>query len=276
MNSALQLGPFVAPFSLLLMFAAVAVALYVAKRVGKSSEFDIEAKVFQTVFTGLLVARLVFVWQYWSEYRGAPLDILDVRDGGWSAVGGFLGAWFYILGLQLWRRALAKPLHAAFGAALVVWLAGTLALTVQADAAPRLPNLSVVTLEEGQVNLADFSGRPTVVNLWATWCPPCVREMPMLQRAQLDHPSVNFVFVNNGESADKVKSWLAARNLPLKNVLLDRGAQMGAVFKQPGLPTTLFFDAEGRLVSTRIGELSLATLTRDLRIVLERDAEIDR
>lgn len=276
MSQALQVGPFVVPYSLLLVLAAVAAALYVGKRVGRKSGFDIEAKVWQTLLAGLLVARLVFVWQYRSEYLVAPLDILDVRDGGWSAAGGFLGAWFYILGLWLWRRVLAKPLHAAFGAAVVVWLAGTLALTVQADAAPRLPDLSVATLEGGQMNLADFSGRPTVINLWATWCPPCVREMPMLQRAQLDHPSVNFVFVNNAESADTVKSWLAAQKLPLKNVLLDSGGQTGAAFKQQGLPTTLFFDAEGRLVSTRIGELSLATLTRDLRIVLKPDTEIDQ
>lgn len=106
-----------------------------------------------------------------------------------------------------------------------------------------------------------------MVNLWATWCPPCVREMPVLQKAQADHPGVNFVFVNQGESADKVAAWLVARKLSLRNVLLDGQGQIGAAFKQRALPTTLFFNAKGQLVSMRVGELSAATLTERLQAV---------
>lgn len=265
MSQALQVGPLVVPLSLLVMLAAVAAAILVGKRVGQRSGFDIEARVWQTLIAGLVAARLVFVWQYRSEYLVDPLDILDVRDGGWNSWGGFAGAWLYVLGLQLWRRALARPLYAALATATVIWLAGTLALTAHLDAGPKLPELALGRLEGGQANLAAFAGKPTVVNLWATWCPPCVREMPMLQRAQLDNPAVNFVFVNNRESAQIVSAWLAAQKLPLRNVLLDGSGRAAAHFRQQGLPTTLFFDAEGRLVSTRMGELSLATLTRDLR-----------
>jgi hypothetical protein len=57
---------------------------------------------------------------------------------------------------------------------------------------------------------------------------------------------------------------IAARNLSLHNVLLDTQGQALGVFKQRGLPTTLFFDAMGRLVSTRAGELSAASLTEKL------------
>lgn len=56
-------------------------------------------------------------------------------------------------------------------------------------------------------------------------------------------------------------AWLRARKLPLHNVLFDANKQAGVAFKQGVLPTTHFFDAKGRLVSTRIGELSSATLT---------------
>ena len=87
----------------------------------------------------------------------------------------------------------------------------------------------------------------------------------MLQQAQVDSPGVNFVFLNQGESADTVGAWLQARKLPMRNVLMDETTQAGAAFKQRALPTTLFFDAEGRLVSTRIGELSAATLAERLR-----------
>jgi thiol-disulfide isomerase/thioredoxin len=114
------------------------------------------------------------------------------------------------------------------------------------------------------VRLDGFAGRPTVVNLWATWCPPCVREMPVLQQAQRAHSDVHFVFVNQGEPAERVRSWLSGRGLELRNVLIDGRGQAGAAFDQQGLPTTLFFDAEGRLVGRRIGELSSATLGEKL------------
>ena len=138
-------------------------------------------------------------------------------------------------------------------------------LSARPDTGQELPALSFTSLEGGTVQLAELKGKPTVVNLWATWCPPCVREMPVLHQAQVDHPGVNFVFVNQGESAEKVGAWLQARKLPLRNVLMDRDGQTAAAFKQRALPLTLFFDAKGRLVSTRIGELLAATLTERLQ-----------
>jgi hypothetical protein len=55
----------------------------------------------------------------------------------------------------------------------------------------------------------------------------------------------------------------------MRNVLIDADGQAGAAFKQRALPTTLFFDAQGRLVSTRVGELSSATLTERLQALAE-------
>ena len=87
----------------------------------------------------------------------------------------------------------------------------------------------------------------------------------MLHQAQIDHPGVNFVFLDRGEPADTVGAWLQARKLPMRNVLMDVNRQAGTAFKQRALPTTLFFDAKGRLVSTRIGKLSTATLNEKLQ-----------
>ena len=115
------------------------------------------------------------------------------------------------------------------------------------------------------IRLDAFIGKPTVVNLWATWCGPCVREMPVLHQAQLDHPAVNFVFVNQGEQPERVGAWLKHRSLPLRNVLIDGKGEAGSAFDQRALPTSLFFDARGQWVATRIGELSRATLTEKLQ-----------
>jgi thiol-disulfide isomerase/thioredoxin len=148
-----------------------------------------------------------------------------------------------------------------------VWLVGTITLALQGGSGRQdMPDLGFRSLDgqPAEVQLATFKGKPTVVNLWATWCPPCVREMPVLQQAQADQPDVNYVFLNQGESADRVGSWLQARQLHMRNMLLDETRTAGAAFKQSALPMTLFFDAEGRLASTRIGELSAATLAERL------------
>jgi YD repeat-containing protein len=88
--------------------------------------------------------------------------------------------------------------------------------------------------------------------------------MPVLQQAQQQNPDVHIVFVNQGESAQRVRTWLAGRGLALDHVLLDPRGQATAAMDAAGLPTTLFYDAEGRLVSRRIGELSTATLAEQM------------
>jgi hypothetical protein len=88
--------------------------------------------------------------------------------------------------------------------------------------------------------------------------------MPAMQRAQAANPGVHFVFVNQGEEAPAVAQYLDQHGLILRNVLLDPHSNVGVALGQGALPTTLFFDAEGRLVSTRLGELSSATLNQRL------------
>ena len=265
MNNAMVVGPFVLPYSLLLSFAAVASTLYVGKRSGRKAGIDVESAVWHTLLVGLVVARLAFVWEFRSAYWASPLDMFDIRDGGWSPTAGFVAAWLFAASRQGQLPAAKKALRAALLTGTVVWAVGAAVLSVRPDTGQELPALSFTSLEGQTVTLAEFKGKPIVINLWATWCPPCVREMPMLHQAQIDRPSVHFIFLSQGEPADKVRDWLQARNLPLRNVLMDGNRQAGAAFKQHSLPTTLFFDAKGRLVSTRIGELSAATLNERLQ-----------
>jgi len=264
MSSGLQLGPLAIPFSLLLVLVAGAVAMFVAGRLGRERAGEVESLVWQAAVVGFLVARFVFVLQFRDAYVESPLGVLDVRDGGWSPLAGFAGAALFAFVRQFRRPAIRMPLWSALATGAAIWGLGSFAATLELDDAPRLPPLALVSLEGKPVKLTDFQGRPTVVNLWATWCAPCVREMPVLQQAQAGHPAVNFVFVNAGESPQRVQGWLQSRRLPLKNVLLDPGNEVTAVFKAPGFPTTLFFDAKGRLVSVRMGELSAATLRQRL------------
>ena len=112
------------------------------------------------------------------------------------------------------------------------------------------------------VQLADYKGGPLVINLWATWCPPCRREMPVLERAQHQRPDVTFLFVNQAESMQSVSTFLATQGLTLDNVLFDASGRLGQAVGSMALPTTLFYSAEGRLINSHLGELSQASLAR--------------
>jgi thiol-disulfide isomerase/thioredoxin len=260
LSSGLQIGPFALPYTLLLVLAAFGAALVVGKLSARDHAREVDNLLWQAAVAGFVAARLAFVWQFRDSYLAAPLGILDIRDGGWTPLAGFIAAALLAL-LRSWRRPpLVRPLWSALATGVVIWGVGTLVLEERTADGPRLPPLALVSLEGAPVKLSDFQGKPTVVNLWATWCPPCVREMPVLHQAQVDHPSVNFVFVNAGEPAPRVQAWLQGRQLPLRNVLLDQTNQVSQHFKAPGFPTTLFFDAKGVLVSVRMGELSAATL----------------
>src|SRR5690554_5842175 len=136
--------------------------------------------------------------------------------------------------------------------------------TLPEQAVVPLPDLQLVGFDERPVSLSSYKGQPIVLNLWATWCPPCRREMPVLEQAQSDYPEVAFVLVNQGESAGEVGDFLTAQGLELEHVLLDPFSRAMHEVGSRGLPTTLFFDAEGRLVDSHMGELTMPSLRNTL------------
>ena len=263
--SSLQLGPLALPLPPLVLALAAALGLALGKRLGRSVGVDAEPALLRMFLLGLVASRLGFVWEWRAVYLHDPLGILDIRDGGWEVVAGFAAACLYGLVLLQRQPALRKPLLAATFALLASWTAGEVAIaTLTGGSRQPMPALSLQALDGRSVALAGFVGKPTVVNLWATWCPPCRREMPLLQQAQAAHPELNFVFVNQGETRDVILRYLQGQGIVLQNVLIDARKATGAAFNEQALPTTLFFDAQGRLVSTRVGALSEATLRQRL------------
>lgn len=215
------------------------------------------------LLVGVLVARISFVFEYRNGYLEDPWSVLDIRDGGWDVQTGIVAAWLFAILALKERAAPRTPLIAALSVASVVWGLGSMALAMQSRD-QELSAVPVPTTAGDSASLAQFKGKPTIVNLWATWCPPCQRELPLLQRAQADHPEAHFVFLNQGEGVDRVRAFLASRGFVLRNVLLDLKGQAGAEYGGGALPTTILFDAQGRLVETHIGELSAGTLAESL------------
>ena len=188
MNQSLQIGPLSLPYSVLLTLVAIALGGFVARRLARAAGTEAEPTLTQMLLVGLVAARLAFVWQWREQYFDLPLGILDIRDGGWEPIAGVVAA--LLFGLQRAHRqaGLRKPVLAAAVTTGMVLLLGSIATLLMSSSAVPLPPLTLSSLEGRPVSLAGFTGKPTVVNLWATWCPPCRREMPVLQQAQADPP----------------------------------------------------------------------------------------
>jgi thiol-disulfide isomerase/thioredoxin len=258
----LSIGPLALAHVLLLaaLGLAVLVGWWVARRGGQNPE----SVLFNLLLLGLLVARLAFVGHYWAQYRDDLWQALDIRDGGFLAWPGVLAAVLAAL-LWAWRQpALRRSLGFGLGSGLLFWLLASMALNAY-EQGTRLPALSLRNAAGASVNLADYRGRPLVINLWASWCPPCRREMPVLQEAQAQRGDIAFLFVNQGEDSMAVARFLAAQGLQLDNLLFDPGGQFGRQVGSMSLPTTLFYDAEGGQLGSHLGELSRGSLAHYLK-----------
>ncbi|MGH8465022.1 MAG: redoxin family protein, partial [Pseudomonas sp.] len=195
--------------------------------------------------------------------REDPMQIVDLRDGGFLLWPGLVVVAVGAL-WQGWRRTtLRRPLGWGLFSGALLWLLGSLASHLY-DQGTQLPEMSLQKANGQPVQLTTYRGRPLVINLWATWCPPCRREMPVLQQAQHDYPDITFLFVNQGEAPQTVTTFLATTGLELSHVLFDSGGQLAQQVGSMALPTTLFYNAEGRLVTSHLGELSRASLSHAL------------
>lgn len=265
----ISLGPFAFALDHLLWFGCLLTIDWVAGRVAGAPRPDFGRLIWPAALVGLLVARLGFVALEFDLYRAEPAALLDLRDGGylpWLGALALLGvlAWFG------WREpALRRPLGAGVLAAGLLLGVGNLLLG-RSDGAP-LPSLALRTLAGEAVRLDELGrGQPTVVNLWASWCPPCRRELPAFVAVQQNHPQVRVLLVNQGEDAATVRAYLAGQGLAPHDVLLDHASALSAQVGGAGLPTTLFLDAEGRLVEQHMGPLSAVTLSSRVRALLPR------
>jgi thiol-disulfide isomerase/thioredoxin len=108
------------------------------------------------------------------------------------------------------------------------------------------PTASMADLEGNPVTLADYRGKVLVVNFWATWCGPCVREMPMFQEYQDRYPQMVVLGVDQEESPETVKEFLTQLQLTY-TILLDQKADMGRALQITFLPTTIFVDEKGEI-----------------------------
>ncbi|MDR5867851.1 TlpA disulfide reductase family protein [Halomonas koreensis] len=216
-------------------------------------------------FNGLVIAwlvgaRLGHVALNLAAYQAAPLDVLKLWQPGYQGVAGLLAA----MAWSAWTLrdrlgALLGALGLSLGASLL-WLALAIWSPLGGGPALReLPPLALENLDGETVRLDELAGERVILNLWATWCPPCRRELPLLAEADA-RDDVTVVVINQGEALLPVARYLDERGLAFAHALLDPRQSLMVESEAPGLPTTLLFDARGRTRAQHVGELTRATL----------------
>lgn len=210
----------------------------------------------RAVVLGVVAARLAFVLANLPVFLSDPLSVLYVWQGGYLSLAGVAVA-ALLLALDLRRLpGQAAPMLVAALLAGAAW--NTARLLSPDPAASQLPAAAFAALDGTPAGFVP--GQPVVVNLWASWCPPCRREMPMMTEVAASETGVQMVFMNQGEGEAVIRRFLTRDGLPDRGMWLDPGQAMQAEFGIPGLPATLFFDAAGQLHHLHVGEISRAGL----------------
>lgn len=153
------------------------------------------------------------------------------------------------------RRTLAFA-GAGFAAALAgAWWATR--HTGPSEVEQRLWTLNFATPDGGSLALADFRGRPLVLNFWATWCAPCKQELPEIEQIYNEKKGGGLVVleVNWQEPADTAKAYFADRNLPMP-VLLDTNSSVFNQYRLQGLPDHFFIGRDGKVAALYFGQLT--------------------
>ena len=143
---------------------------------------------------------------------------------------------------------------------------GEVAAFAVADRAQRLPDLAFQDAAGNPLHLADWRGRTVLLNLWATWCVPCRKEMPALDALQgkLGSDKFEVVAVNiDTRNLDKPKAWLSEVGIARLGYYSDSSAKvfqdLKAVGKAIGMPTTLLIDPNGCELGTLAGPAEWAS-----------------
>ncbi len=120
----------------------------------------------------------------------------------------------------------------------------------QPEGTVALENIELTNLNGEKISLADRQGKTIFINFWATWCRPCIQEMPSIAalQKQLEGKNIEFFFASD-EEVEKIQKFMESRKMSLNFVRIENPEALGI----EALPTTFIFDGEGNLVFSEVG-----------------------
>jgi thiol-disulfide isomerase/thioredoxin len=111
-------------------------------------------------------------------------------------------------------------------------------------------------LDGNPVKLADFKGRPILLNIWATWCPPCVQELPSMaklaENPRIKEKGIAILCVSTDDSPADLMNFLKTKNWKM-TILRVKDNHIPPAFETQFIPATFLIDPEGRIVTTEVG-----------------------
>ncbi|MDR2660153.1 MAG: TlpA family protein disulfide reductase [Spirochaetaceae bacterium] len=138
---------------------------------------------------------------------------------------------------------------------------------VAGKAAPDFTFTSAVPLGKAQ-KLSDYRGKPVVLHFWATWCGPCVRELPLISELGASKSGeLTVLAVNCGETEDAVSLFLSKRKIRL-NLVMDKNSEISRLYGISAIPQTFMIDADGIIRSARVGAYNDKDLDQDVSALL--------
>ena len=138
-----------------------------------------------------------------------------------------------------------------------------------------VPQVSLRTLEGDFVTLADYSGKTIIINFWATWCPPCIEEMPTLQTFYEDHADDDVVLLLvtdpfDGQTEVEVREFVEELGLTVPIILSEYG-QLNQLMAVRVLPSTYFIDANGITQTLWEGPIEIDYLQNEVARLIIND-----
>ena len=134
-------------------------------------------------------------------------------------------------------------------------------LPVGAAEGERMPAFRAVCTDDRVFDLAAQNGKVTVINLWATWCAPCVKELQYFERLQREYPEdVTVLALHSPPVTADVESWLADFSYSISFAVDEDGRLSAALNSSAVLPQTVIIDADGVVTYNRSGALSYKEL----------------
>lgn len=154
------------------------------------------------------------------------------------------------------RSATRRPLRPAG-----LLLALVLTAACSSPGADALPDLQLETLDGGTIDLAAERETPMVLNLWATWCAPCRRELPAFDQVSREAAgAVAIVGVNQGDDLGAAAAMIDELGIGFPQAL-DSSSELSRALAITSMPSTIFVSSSGEVVETHAGELSVDRLT---------------
>lgn len=118
-----------------------------------------------------------------------------------------------------------------------------------------VPDVVLLDAEDGEHSLTEYRGRWVVLNFWATWCAPCRREMPSLDRLQAAMPELAVVPVATGRNAiEGIRRFFEEAGVKSLPILRDPKSELARAMHVMGLPVTVILNPEGQEVARLIGD----------------------